>query len=132
MPVRRKTRRGGKPPRATREGNPVLVDMYILLARTPTRESLTQVADEVEELTEPEDKLEDYRDMVSGIRAAVASPRFDVNYTVQFAKRFMADRLLTDEDKEFIQSQGVEVDMRNRWRAGRRRKTRKPRKSRKM
>ena len=132
MPVRRKTRRGGKPPRATREGNPVLVDMYILLARTPTRESLTQVADEVEELTEPEDKLDDYRDMVSGIRAAVASPRIDVNYTVQFAKGFMSDRLLSDEDKEFIQSQGVEVDMRNRWQAGRRRKTRKPRKSRKM
>ena len=128
MPVRRKTRRGGKPPRATREGNPVLVDMYILLARTPTRESLIRVADEVEELTEPEDKLNDYRKIVNGIRAAVASPRFNVNYTVQFAKKFMSDRLLADEEKEIIDRQGVEVDMRNRWQAGRRRKTRKSRK----
>lgn len=126
---RRKTRRGGKPPAASLEGNPV-VDAYVLLARSPTRESLLQIADDLEDAKEPSDRLDKLQILVSRVRTTVGHPGTDIPRIVELAKDFMSEFLLSGFEKDYIRSQGIEVveGRIHARRGGRRRKTRKGRK----
>jgi hypothetical protein len=114
--TRRRSKRGGvKAPMATREGH-VLVDLYILLSRTPTEASLRRVMAEFSDLTDPKYRGELVRE-ANNIRTKLAAGDLSETEIANEVKEFLSERHLTNEEKELIRRQGVAVSAENMWMA---------------
>lgn len=94
-----------------------LADIYILLSRQPNEETLRRVATMFDEYDQPEHRGELVAE-ARRIRQELGSPDGNDLELAVSVREHLSNRHLTNEDKDKIRAQGVEVPARNMWQAG--------------
>jgi len=109
--------KGGDPAEATREGAPPdHMDLYVMLARSPTEETLREVADGFDQLTDRRYRGELVAKARS-IRERLGRAGVNIPELVDEVKEFLSARHILGDEKEMVRARGVEISDANMWEA---------------
>ena len=107
--------KGGDPAEASREGAPPdHMDLYVMLARSPTEETLREVADGFDQLTDRRYRGELVAKARS-IRERLGRAGVNIPELVEEVKEFLSARHILGDEKEMVRARGVEISDANMW-----------------